>query len=42
LEAVNAEAAFAVLAACSEEVQVLFTDGNLPGSMDGMMQVSRG
>jgi CheY-like chemotaxis protein len=36
LEAANADAALAVLATCSEDVQVLFTDVNMPGSMDGM------
>ncbi len=36
LEAVNADAALVVLEACSEEVQVLFTDVNMTGSMDGM------
>jgi CheY-like chemotaxis protein len=36
LEAENADVALAVLEARSEEVQVLFTDVNMPGSMDGM------
>ncbi|WP_457093912.1 response regulator [Microvirga sp. P5_D2] len=36
LEAANADAALAVLETCSEEVQVLFTDVHMPGSMDGM------
>jgi DNA-binding LytR/AlgR family response regulator len=32
----NADTALAVLETCSEDVQVLFTDVNMPGSMDGM------
>lgn len=36
LEVANANVALAVLEARSEEVQVLFTDVNMPGSMDGM------
>lgn len=36
LEAANADVALAVLEACSGEVQVLFTDVHMPGSMDGM------
>jgi CheY-like chemotaxis protein len=36
LEAVNADVALTVLEARSEEVQVLFTDVHMPGSMDGM------
>jgi CheY-like chemotaxis protein len=36
LEAANADAALAVLESRSEEVQVLFTDVDMPGSMDGM------
>jgi CheY-like chemotaxis protein len=34
LEAANADVALAVLEAHSDEVQVLFTDVNMPGSMD--------
>jgi two-component system, response regulator PdtaR len=36
LEAANADVALAVLEARSDEVQVLFTDVDMPGSMDGM------
>jgi len=36
LEAANADVALAVLETHSDEVQVLFTDVNMPGSMDGM------
>jgi DNA-binding NtrC family response regulator len=36
LEAANADVALAVLEARSAEVQVLFTDVDMPGSMDGM------
>jgi CheY-like chemotaxis protein len=36
LEATNADEALRVLEARSDEVQVLFTDVNMPGSMDGM------
>jgi CheY-like chemotaxis protein len=36
LEAANADVALVVLEARSDEVQVLFTDVNMPGSMDGM------
>ncbi|WP_457092596.1 response regulator [Microvirga sp. P5_D2] len=36
LEAANAEIALKVLEARSDEVQVLFTDVDMPGSMDGM------
>ena len=36
LEAANADVAMAVLEARSEEVVVLFTDVDMPGSMDGM------
>ena len=36
LEAANADVALAVLEARSDEVQVLFTDVHMPGSMDGM------
>jgi CheY-like chemotaxis protein len=36
LEMENADAALAMLDACWEEVQVLFTDVNMPGSMDGI------
>jgi len=36
MEAANADAALSVLDARSDEVQVLFTDVNMPGSMDGM------
>lgn len=36
LEAANADVALAVLEVRSEEVQVLFTDVHMPGSMDGM------
>lgn len=36
LEAANADVAMAVLEARSDEVQVLFTDVDMPGSMDGI------
>jgi CheY-like chemotaxis protein len=36
LEAANADVALAVLDVRSDEVQVLFTDVHMPGSMDGM------
>lgn len=36
LEAANADFALGVLEARSDEVQVLFTDVHMPGSMDGM------
>lgn len=36
LEAANTDVAPVVLAARSEEMQVLFTDVDMPGSMDGM------
>jgi two-component system, response regulator PdtaR len=36
LEATNADEALKVLEARSDEVQVLFTDVNMPGSMDGI------
>ena len=36
LEATNADEALKVLEARSDEVQVLFTDVHMPGSMDGM------
>src|SRR5918995_5251512 len=36
LEAANADVALRVLEARSNEVQVLFTDVHMPGSMDGM------
>ena len=36
LEAKNADEALAVLEAHSDEVQVLFTDVDMPGSMNGM------
>jgi two-component system, response regulator PdtaR len=36
VEAANADVALAVLEARSDEVQVLFTDVDMPGSMDGM------
>ncbi|WP_262266516.1 response regulator [Microvirga yunnanensis] len=36
LEAANADVALAVLEARSDEVQVLFTDVDMPGSMDGL------
>jgi CheY-like chemotaxis protein len=41
LEAKNADEALAVLEAHSDEVQVLFTDVNMPGSMDGMALAER-
>src|SRR5215203_2112901 len=36
LEAANADVALKVLEARSDEVQVLFTDVDMPGSMDGL------
>jgi two-component system, response regulator PdtaR len=36
MEAANADVALAVLEVRSEEVQVLFTDVHMPGSMDGI------
>lgn len=36
LEAANADEALAMLKEHSDEVRVLFTDVNMPGSMDGM------
>jgi two-component system, response regulator PdtaR len=36
LEAANADEALTVLETRSDEVQVLFTDVHMPGSMDGM------
>lgn len=36
LEAANADVALTVLEARADEVQVLFTDVDMPGSMDGM------
>ncbi len=36
LEAANADVALAVLEACSDNVQVLFTDIDMPGSMNGL------
>ena len=36
LEAANADIALAVLESCSQHVQVLFTDIDMPGSMDGL------
>jgi CheY-like chemotaxis protein len=36
LEAANADVALAVLEACSDTVQVLFTDIDMPGSMNGL------
>jgi CheY-like chemotaxis protein len=41
LEAANADVALKVLEARSDEVQVLFTDVNMPGSMDGMALAER-
>jgi DNA-binding NtrC family response regulator len=41
LEAKNADEALAVLEAHSDEVQVLFTDVDMPGSMDGMALAER-
>jgi two-component system, response regulator PdtaR len=41
LEAKNADEALVVLEAHSAEVQVLFTDVNMPGSMDGMALAER-
>ena len=42
LEAKNADEALALLEAHSDEVQVLFTDVDMPGSMDGMALAERG
>jgi two-component system, response regulator PdtaR len=36
LEAANADVALAVLEICSNDVQVLFTDIDMPGSMNGL------
>ena len=36
LEAANADVALAVLESCSSDVQVLFTDIDMPGSMNGL------
>ncbi|WP_262027293.1 response regulator [Microvirga sp. Mcv34] len=36
LEAANADLALAVLETCSRDVQVLFTDIDMPGSMNGL------
>jgi two-component system, response regulator PdtaR len=36
LEAANADVALAVLESCSDNVQVLFTDIDMPGTMDGL------
>jgi CheY-like chemotaxis protein len=36
LEAANADLALAVLEVCSHDVQVLFTDIDMPGSMNGL------
>jgi CheY-like chemotaxis protein len=36
LEAANADVALAVLEACSYDVRVLFTDIDMPGSMNGL------
>jgi CheY-like chemotaxis protein len=41
LEATNADEALKVLEARSDEVQVLFTDVNMPGSMDGIALAER-
>ena len=41
LEAGNADEALAVLEARSDEVQVLFTDVDMPGSMNGMALAER-
>jgi CheY-like chemotaxis protein len=41
VEAKNADEALLVLEAHSDEVQVLFTDVNMPGSMDGMALAER-
>jgi CheY-like chemotaxis protein len=37
LEAANADVALAVLETCSDDVQVLFTDIDMPGSMNGLV-----
>ncbi|QRM30113.1 response regulator [Microvirga sp. VF16] len=36
LEAANADIALAVLESCSDDVKVLFTDIDMPGSMNGL------
>jgi CheY-like chemotaxis protein len=36
LEAANADVALAVLESCSEDVHVLFTDIDMPGTMNGL------
>jgi len=36
MEAANADVALAVLETCSRDVQVLFTDIDMPGSMNGL------
>ena len=41
LEAPDADAALEVLEARSDEVQVLFTDVDMPGSMDGLALAER-
>ena len=41
LEAKNADEALVLLEAHSDEVQVLFTDVDMPGSMDGMALAER-
>src|SRR3712207_55643 len=41
LEAANADVALAVLEVRSDEVQVLFTDVHMPGSIDGMELVEQ-
>ena len=41
LEAKDADEALALLEARSDEVQVLFTDVDMPGSMDGMALAER-
>jgi len=41
LEASNADAALEVLEARSDEVQVLFTDVDMPGSIDGLALAER-
>jgi len=41
LEAANADIALKVLEARSDEVQVLFTDVDMPGSMNGMALAER-
>jgi CheY-like chemotaxis protein len=37
LEAMDAQAAIAILGVDADRIQVLFTDARLPGSMDGVM-----